>query len=494
MIKNIYPFMLIVICLAPWAVIQLFTRIPSDAAFLYLGMEMLMQGKAMSEYFYDNNPPMSFLIYAPAALIHALGVSKHFAIQIYVMSFTAISVFFTYYYLSKYKALDLASRFIIVTSYLGAVTLLSYAEYGQKDHFIAIALVPFILMQLSITNKHNTPQYMTWLSILLYVPFILVKPHFGILPVALILQRLYISKKIQINADFMGLAIGVISYLSFIYIYMPDYISEILPASLLYYLSNYTVESFTKTTIAVSLLGGALIVISKFKDGGSDAKYLCFTFAWLATLSIIAFWVQGKGFTVHLMPIITLMSIAAGQLLYPYIKKPLISILVILALFYITFSFTKHMPTKSEYEEMSLAKLLKEKAGDKPFFMESYSTNIIWTQSLYSPNQVASRFPSLWMLFGLNKLTKQEQKYTWEKYGGLIAKDIERGKPEMIALMKFDDPDKGFTAFFKNHKDFQKQWKNYKYDSEYTLSKDEYLDSFLRDNDKEIVYDIYIRQ
>ncbi len=494
MINKFYCFAFIFIALTPWFIIQLYTRIPSDASFLYLGAEMLMQGKTMSEYFYDNNPPMSFLIYAPAALIHALGISKHLAIQIYVMSFSAISVFFTYYYLSKYKALDLAALFLIISSYLGAITLLSYAEYGQKDHLIAIALVPFILMQLSITNNHKVPRAMTWLSILLYVPFILVKPHFGLLPVALIMQRIYLSKKIQINDDFIGLAIAVITYLSFIFLFTPDYISEILPASLLYYLGNLAVESFTKTAAAISLLAVALLTMSKFSENIPDTKYLCFTFAWLAALSVIAFLVQGKGFTVHVMPVITLMSITAGLLIRPYIKKPFTSIFTILTLFYIIFSFTNHMPTKSEYEKMSLTTLLKEKAGDSPFFMEIYSTNIIWTQALYSPNQIASRFPSLWVLASFDKLTKQEQEYTWNKYGNIIARDIERSEPKMIALVKQGNPDTGLLAFFKNHEEFQKQWENYKYDSEYVMSKHEYSDLFARVGVEKIDYNIYVRQ
>ncbi len=488
---SFYYFIVIFIIFTPWLMIQIPTRISGDAAFLYMGLEMLMQGKAMSEYFYDNNPPMSFLIYYPAALLNKIGISTHFAIQIYIIAFTLISLFLSYYFLGKYKTLKPAPIFIILIGYLGAVTLLSYAEYGQKDHLIAIALTPFILMQLSISNKHKASLYIIWITALLYAPFILIKPHFGILPVALILQRIYISKKLQINIDFTALAIATISYILFVILYMPDYISEILPASLLYYIGNSTMESILKTTLALIMLGGALTLLAKTSDAATEAKKLCFTFAWLATLSILPFWVQAKGFSLHLLPSLSLMSITACLLIYFHLKKPLISITIITALFYCYFAFAPHIATKTEYENYPLAKILHEKAGDQPFFMESYTTNIISTQSLYAPNIIASRFPSLWTLANFNKLTKEEQKHTWNKYGRMIAQDIERNSPKLIALIKTNDEDKGFLALFKNHKEFQEQWKNYKYDSEFTMLQATFYE---KNKEEKLTYNIYLRK
>ncbi len=491
MTSKFYSFALIFIWLAPWAAIQLFTRIPGDAAFLYSGMEMLMQGKKMSEYFYDNNPPMSFLIYAPAALLQQLGMAKHFAIQTYIMGFTLISLFITYYFLQQYKDLKITSIFIILSSYLGAVTLLSYIEYGQKDHLIAIALTPLILMQLSITNRHNIPSYILWLSILLYAPFILLKPHFGILPVTLILHRIYIAKKIRINIDFLGLAITTIAYITFTTILMPDYIDEILPASLLYYSGNYTLESLNQTTIALIIISTTLILLAKASNDKSDAKKLCEVFAWLATLSILPFWVQAKGFSLHLLPTISLMSITAGLLLHLYIKKTYITHIMILALFYTYFALTPRAPTMAEYKNSQLAKLLKEKAGSQAFFIETYTTNIISSQALYSPNAIASRFPSLWFLTNFNHLSEGKQKQTWDKYGKMIAQDIERHSPKLIGLIKPKAKDKGFLALFKNHKEFQEQFKNYKYDSEFILENG----GFNEDNpEKGITYNIYLRK
>ncbi len=491
MTSKFYSFALIFVWLAPWASIQLFTRIPGDAAFLYSGMEMLMQGKKMSEYFYDNNPPMSFLIYAPAAILHQItGISKHFAVQAYVMGFTLISLFLSYYFLQQYKTLKNISIFTILSCYLGAVTLLSYMEYGQKDHLIAIALAPLILMQLSITNRHNTQLYILWLSILLYAPFILLKPHFGILPVALILHRIYIAKKIRINVDFLGLAIATIAYITFTTIFMPDYIDEILPASLLHYLGSPVVP-ITKTAIALIMLGAILIFLTKSNDDKSDAKKLCEVFAWLATLSILPFWVQAKGFSLHLLPTISLMSISAGLLLHLYIKRPYISALMILALFYTYFTLTPHAPTMAEYKNSQLAKLLKKKAGSQAFFMETYTTNIISSQALYSPNAIASRFPSLWFLINFNNLSEGEQKLIWDKYGKMIAQDIKRHSPKLIGLIKAKTKDEGFLALFKNHKEFQEQFKNYEYDSEFILENG----GFNEDNpEKGITYNIYLRK
>ncbi len=503
--REIFYLALLFICIIPWIIFQIDIVIPGDVAFLFSGAKMLLEGKMMSEYFYDDNPPMSFLIYEPAVFLHLLGASKHIAIQLYIMSFTLLSVLITYYFLGKWKTLSITPKFIFLSCYICAITLIPYNEYGQKDHLIEIALVPFLLMQISITKKHNVPSYIYWITSILYVPFILLKPHFGLLPTLVILHRLYLDKSISalLKADFISLAVGTVSYIAFIFLITPDFIEEVLPSSLLYYVGGkpYT-DIFYTTSFTLTILTGSLIIISALNDKTTEAKRIALIFSVMALISIIPFFVQGKGFSVHLLPTICLILISFGTTLHLYIKdkfvnisnKPSIFIILICALSYLHPALGRHSQTTDEFQELSFAKLIKEEAGNEAFFIEAYTTNIFATATLYNKNKFASRFPSLWFIAEISRMPAEQQQKSWDKFSILITEDFKRYAPKMVAFGTPDEDGYSLLSLLNSNEEFRKIFSNnYQYKKQYKLLKTEYPNFLRRGDPNENIYDIYIR-
>ena len=503
--QTLLSFTLIGLALAPWFFLQFNLRIPADVTFLFSASKMLFEGKSMSEFFYDNNPPMSFFIYYPAILLEKIGLAAHSAIQSYVIGFLFLSTVLSYHLLRQWKSLELTPLFIFLSAYIFTTTLTTYPGFGQKDHLIAIAIIPFILMQLSITYRHRPPKYLQEIVCILYSPFILLKPHFGIIPCALILHRIHKEKSLKaiLKPDFIILSLATVAYIVSAYLITPDFFTEILPSSMSYYVGRDIGITIHQKAIAFSLLSIFILIMTVASEAqDANLKKLATAFSTLALLSVIPFWVQHKGFSIHLYPSFCLVSISACWTIYLltkekfpiFFKNPYASIIIVSICFYLVTSTGVKIMTKDEYKNSSLCLLLEDKAGNQPFFMETYTTNIVGTASFYCGNAFASRFPSLWFIAFYNELSQSQKAEILQKYGEMIAQDFERHEPKLVGFVKHSDPDTSLRTWLQKHESFSAQWKHYEYNTTYTLSQDEYTDFLFHKAIQNVEYDIYLRK
>ena len=118
----------------------------------------------------------------------------------------------------------------IIFGYLIPVTLFMQVEFGNKDHLIAIVLLPFLVAQLNIDYKttHTAPIY--WAIFILATPFILMKPHYGLLPACMLGYRFFTGRrfKVLLDADFQCLAVGAMLYLAITLVWFNDYVTDVL--------------------------------------------------------------------------------------------------------------------------------------------------------------------------------------------------------------------------------------------------------------------------
>jgi len=459
----------------------------------------------MRDYYYDTNPPMSFLIYAPAVLLHGLGLDAHTSIYLFTFILIALSTAFFANLLCLFK-LEGIHRAALLSAYLASITLFSFNEFTQKDHLIAITLPVFLLAQLSILQENRPKDSVIFVAFLVLTPFMLIKPHYGLLPVCAILYRIWQSKSLVsvFRADFFALYIGVTIYALVIFMFFSEYISEIFAISLdLYFSSESMIGDTGKKALVIAAMSLCITAIALFGNASEDQKKINVFLGCMATLSAIPFWVQNKGFSVHLLPTISLLipaifSVATDSLpvkIVSSLKKPHIVALSIIAVFYVAFTLGPDTSKRQEFEDSSLARIIKDKAGDKPFLFHSESTNIFYSQSLYIKNDVGSRFPSLWFLARLHSLESEEKrKETTDMFAKYFAQDLERLKPGIIGLVQ---PSEGKTNavfyYFEGNPAFDAAWHKYKKTGEYKLSPLEFSDFLLRKEAKDVVFDIYER-
>lgn len=490
------------VMLLPWTFMQLDIRVSADAAYLFTGAQSFLHGLPMKEYYFDNNPPLCYLIYLPAVFLSALGIPPYLAITIYsfaLIALAALSLALSLHHKSSYDGLD---KLLIFCGFLLGVTFIPLQEFGQKDHFIAIALLAFLLLQRILPSSTGVTKIIIIAGLALWTPFILIKPHFGLLPALLIAYDFYKSKNLLIifRADFICLAIGTLLYAFITAYFFPDYISDILPLAMELYVPAPIGANTTKHALVFLGVGIALAMMlwcdDKLKD--KDDKIL---FAVMTIAATIPFWIQNKGFTLHMLPIIPFLVISilfAMRQIIPdiiggtYLIKSALIMILIFGCGYLTTAVQRKPATHTMYAQSPLAKLIQEKAGDQPFVFESYSTNIFYSQALYLENTIGSRFSSFWLLSSIAPIEDKDKKRAYlNDFCNMLADDLERFKPKLVALREDEEGENLLTVSFLEHERVQDVWKKYRRDGEFTLHESDMGDFFEKDKSKQ-TFGLYI--
>ncbi len=467
-------FIILALCLLPWVILQSDIRPPGDASFLLFGAEHILSGHSMRNYFYDNNPPMSFLIYTPAALINSFAITPPYTlITFYTMALITLATLSLMITLRYRDDLSQTTKTTIISAFIIGVTIPHMAEFGQKDHLIAIGLIPFIILQNSITNKSQPPLMVTLLILIICAPFILIKPHYGIIPAAIFIHRAAKEKSLRtvFAPDFIILSITALAYIAYTLIFIPEFMREILPMSMKLYTftaAGNDLSPMFKTVIFL-LTSLAFAGLISMQDKGKKEKTFNIFIAAAIFLSIIPFGVQNKGFSLHLIPTTSLFILGVGLYIAPFLKgklSALIPIIMAATLYLYTwasFGVTGHLTTHDQFKKSELVQSIKTHAKDNPFFIEDTTTCANFISTQYTGNKVASRFPSMWFLGSAAALNEDEKITILETFGNDIATDINRHKPQMIAFMLNENNKSPLKVIYKNHPKMQDSLAHYEY-------------------------------
>ncbi len=491
---------LVLATLIPWALTYFNLAINVDIAFLALSAERLLNGEMMSVSYYDTNPPLSILLYTPAAFLTGLSSIPLYITTILCSGFyLLISTCCTYALLKKlpWTQHDPQKRHLILITYLFANTVAVNHDFGQRDHILGMALFPFVLAQILITLKISFSGWSKWTSLIFGSITLLLKPHYGLIPVAILLFRMAYQRRFWIikDADFLCLATTTLSYLAIIFLFFHDFISVILPDILQFY-----TDTFSKYVIEPTIKTGALalfiIFVPQFMP--KQDNYILIL-GLIGLLCVVGLFLQGKGFAYHDIPAKIFLSSAVTLFLYnlitehPKYKLPTkaatiaLSILALAIMNMLSIHLDKR-PTHTEYKNLELTKVLNECDGACSFFMFNDQINLIHELSVYANQPHASRFPVLWFLphlinhenkTGNKNFKDQTFEFYKEKYLTLILDDFKRYQPDTLIIVDTYFTTK--TAFdfieFTQEKDpsFIDIWANYEYEKTVKVEMNDYI-------------------
>lgn len=468
---------LFLLALAPWFYFQTGRVMQADSIFLTYAAEQVLAGKAMTDTYFDNNPPMSYIIYTPSAMLKSFGLEFWQTHLVYVFFLIGIGALFFTYFLSKLEGIHRSLKFALSLSYVFATTMPMLYEFGQKDHLIAIALLPFIFAQLNLLQNERNGQpalksrAMILLALVFYTPFILIKPHYGLIPTALILYRWYATKSFRsiFREDFFILAAGVIGYAAVILTMFPEFIDPILPLSVQVYISN-SVSTYKPHIIFIYLFFCICLGIFALclNNDRPKEKELVLTLCIAGLLSIVPAWVQAKGFSLHFLPfiVIGIVSAATLTLLYTRDLAPVLKagLLVTTLSFIAVLGFLSKPAEKQTHAHFKNYPFMAElgiNENTRSFFIENNSTNVIYPIALYNNIKNASRFPSNWLVANtLLDLEEEERLKVYDIIGNAFAEDIEQNKPEIILLLN-DKNFAGYLLLLREHPKIKEALDNY---------------------------------
>jgi hypothetical protein len=300
---------------------------------------------------------------------------------------------------------------------------------------------------------------------------------------AVLLHRAVKEKRWTVIFDFdsLILAAGAALYALVVWIRFNDFLGEALKPIISVYLSHHITLGIAGFLLAFLTDIAAIILLTRPVEKSNPYRAVILFSGLLGFLALLCFLVQGKGYPTHALPtaciLLPALFLAMTLHIEAYRKNSsrwaFATVLGIFYMGYFTATPNHNYLTHSGIDETFWARYIHQHAGNPgdSFYIQTTSTDISATLSLYTGVPVASRFPFPWFLPGLVDLKEanatQKLNYWRGVFARYIADDMSRHKPAFIALIK-GSPDKDFLEMFKTEPDFANEWSHY-------LKKDEAL-------------------
>ena len=453
----VVPWLLSGLLILPWLVIQHNMSINSNVAWLSICAERLLSGGNMLHDCYDTNPPLSILIYMPFFMLaKSLAIEIYSAMFVSICALIALCTLATNSVTQKFNQLSACSRHGLILAYICSITIIPTVYFAERDHFIAIMVLPFILVQLALTYKINIPKAAQYFILTLGSIAFLLKPHYGLIPLAMVIHRIILQRRTWIikDLDMQFLITATTLYTLLIFVTFQDFVNIILPDVWLHYLPLVDSANTYQKAVSLSLL--IIILVPSLFYLNKSVREVAVPIFISSALCLLVFIVQMKGFTYHrlplfgvLLPLITLLSFTLIQEKTNFLDKRKHQNLFLLGatiiIFIASYSFSPlrpAYPTHTAYKANPIEQYIDTNCSQEKcsFYITYENMDIVSQIAFYSKHTYATRFPTYWFFQGLNDSNK-------DRYAQYVAEDLKRFNPEFIFVLKGSD---GLGTLAKN--------------------------------------------
>ncbi len=503
---------LVLLAVLPWAVINFNMAANADNLWLAEGYLRFARGEGLRESFFEVNPPLSLLLYAlPAEVSMRLGVPLHHAIFVYTFLMVGLFAFCVQRLLARLAFLRDGERVMALAGFIFASTLMTTGFFGERDHFVAMALMVLLLAQTSLTLYDAPRSASMYVMVFVSALFVLLKPHFLIIPAGMILYRLIAKRNLFMiirDADFAGLFLAGLLYAALLLLVFPDYLFHIMPNVIDYYGMRKAYDTVLQMTLQYA--GGAAVIalLAQFTIEHMSARRFVWFLSGLSVLALVPFVWQGLGYAYHLIPAATFLWMALGVILYHGVlkqdaRKPRMA-LVLAVLLCAVGAYAAKSPWRSfiapdAYRQLPLVQAAKDCGHDDcRVFVFGPSFEISYLISYYADASLASRFPSLFFLPGQLSAGEDAQGAKMALFRKLVAEDFRRYQPDTVMLASFEIIEGqgafDFISYFSRDPDFAALWQAYRHVGYIEAPFDDYLKDMKHTGDGLMRFDIYKRR
>lgn len=489
-----------------------------DIAYLCQSAERMLNGIGMKDGYYDTNPPLSIILYIPVVLLHKFsGFELYNCLYIFGFSCLILSSLLLYRLLKISKWCSEEKIHILIISYIAANMLLTGHEFGQRDHLLLVAALPLFLTQIMMTFKIQVSQPIQWISLIWGAIFILLKPHYGIIPACIFIHRAFTQKRffsIMCDKDFLVLAGCALLYLGLLLTIFNAFLFEIMPDILSFYViapkNNTMIGSAMFIAISVALLIASMKLLK-------TPEPLLIGLSAIALLCVIPYYLQGHGFLYHSIPVKIMLLVTASLFLYRYALDSMKNsdsagtrkaVVFVCCIFMLTITnhiaITLNRPSHDEYKTLALTQAIDDCPKEEcSFFMFHNTISMIHELGVYTDQPHASRFSAFWFLpyFLHTDWGKDDPdfKEKIDRYINFVVEDIDTYQPYTLVFGKFyiNETDQfDLNAEFGSRSPrFAKMMENYVLDKTIIVDRADYMGAYLDLNNNEpIPYDIYKRK
>ncbi len=520
----LFVFSALVIAIVSYPLWTLYHQaLNANVLFLTSSASYMLAGERMSEAYYDTNPPLSIILYLPPAFLvkyTALNVSQ--AIFIYCISALGLGLALLHRSLKEFSDISAEHKAIIYTVFIYVHTIIAYFYWAEREYFMSLTLVPFIFLQISLTRRNKKLHALDHLILAFGALFIMIKPHYYIAPALILLHRFVTQKRLSVAWDKDSLYLNgfAITYALVLYFLFYDFLIIILPDILSLYLT--IASDRVASTTAGFVIAGLVATLLTTTIAKEDHRKFIFLMFCLFLITLLPFYIQGKGYMNHLVIPFNFFLFGFNLLVFSNIKQILREIcrqrkgLTIPALFLTTALFSwliyqtiisvNKQLTHKQYQSLELVQTLQETPCTQKscsFFIFNDGLEIIHQLALYSERVHASRFPSFWFLPKLIEpkndiLDENEKEKLSRKYSFMAYEDLKKFAPSILIIGKYDllktGKDFDIIDFLSEHSpEYREEFSHYKYEKTITINLADYIiDGGF--GDKDVKYDVYIRK
>lgn len=516
-VKQTSPFVILLgLFFVPWFLMQCFQVTNFDSVWLTTCAQRMIVGMKMSEGCFSPNPPLCIIIYWIPALLHLyagwpIGVSIPFfdflALTLSVLAADSI--------IRRLNVISDIERYVLLFAFVVANTLLTGAWFGERDQIVVLGLFPLVLMQYGLTRGVQFPTRFKWAVLILGSLAALIKPHYGLIPAAMLFHRVLERHRWNVirEPDFIALTGCTIAYAAVILIWFRDFLTVMLPPVL----RLYALPPFHGHSVwPVAMVAGGYIVCMLpllFVGARRGLSELPFLLMFCAGLSLVAFILQNKGFAYHIFPMTGFAFAATAiPLMRLFGGRAALKTCILLAFgAFVSVPLNLATPHRKNLEEFPVTQEANVDLPACSFFLFDDIANVL-NVSQYTNCQIASRFVFLWWLQPLLRekfnyklamtptITEAETDELMQKFVHMVTEDFQRWKPDVVILLQ--SPTMGgdifdFAGFFSSiDPEFAKLWKeDYVYSKEIKALTPIYFAGRHREaKEKELRYLVYRRK
>lgn len=479
-------------------------------------MRRILAGGKLGVDAYELNPPLNMLTYAvPWAFAKAFHLPFHYLVFSWTLALVLLSAVLVHHILSNWDFLERNDSAGVAAALIVANTIICSTMYGERDQYVGLALVPFTLLQASLTFNLPRPKGITWPVFALGSLFILLKPDHGLIPAIMLTFRAIRQKRLPLlDPDFICLAVATTAYAAITWVVFPAYVHDIVPDVLKLYVPLRAPHILQKTLCwIVAVL--VIALITAWAKLPRERKIMILMLEAAALLCLVPYFVQGRGFYYHLFPLFSFLACAVG-LLVPWLmrrdmqpKHTLFASTVVLTGFaWIFVPPVTGIPRHAQYTDLSVPRVVNEACGTQPdctFFMFNRHMGIVHETAYYTGHEHASRFASFWFMPWLatqqdmiarglrTPMAQAEIESERKKYSRMVGEDISRYKPAIMLIGHFDMPAGkpfDFATYFVADDVFRSAWAGYRKDGTLTVNLADYFPG-TPEGRGTIVYDVY---
>lgn len=437
--------------------------------------ERWIQGDELYQTIVDVNPPMIVLLNTPSVILaQQLNTS---AVALFKIQTLLLAFIISAYSFYKIKGAVLPTKnqsTIFVLFLLFLLVLVPGRQLGQREHYILILLLPYLLSFISPRHQSINKWHALFIGITLSTA-IGLKPFFIILPIILELFFVLQANHKIVRPETATSVACLIVYVGFIYFITPNYFSIASIAAQTYrsyHIPDIQIFIFPTISVLVS------VIVFSFRKRRANISPLEYSFTIASILSLLVGIYQFKGWWNHFYPstALALLNIMLGIML-SYQKAHTSTsketslflggtvLTVVTGLFFLTsihssLNFYYLHNLNDKYRQTIAA--INLYAKNEPVALYSLSMNPQFLLIKHSNNIPATRFACQWFLPGmmLNDKLSDEARASINTYAVQSAvDDLLTHQPKLILFdtspqAKIGNNTFDFVAYFSQSREF----------------------------------------